>query len=155
MKTCTKCGESKPSEYFYFHKKRSAYYAHCKSCHRQLTERWASANKEKKREIDAKAKSKRQLLGKVSTVSVEYQREAAKKWRNRHPEKHAINNARSVSRLSKAYVVGLLRAAGVETPSEEVIEMKREHLRLFRLAKQLEQAATKAKEDDEALTKHP
>lgn len=59
MKTCTKCGETKPLEMFSRNKTaHDGYQTFCKACMKALTTAWQAANKEKTRETRARCMAK-------------------------------------------------------------------------------------------------
>ena len=55
MKTCPKCGESKPIGQFYKSKNRtSGRKSYCKSCDHAISEAWKKANPQRARELHAR-----------------------------------------------------------------------------------------------------
>jgi hypothetical protein len=77
------------------------------------------------------------------------QAQRSKKWRDENPVKAkelARERMRKITEeITPAYCAGCLKVP-VAALSKEIIDLKREQLRLHRLARQMKQAATKAKE---------
>lgn len=83
MKTCAKCGETKPTSEFYKAKSRHGKVgirADCKDCVRARSAQWAMDNPERKSEKNAKYR----------VEHAEELREYMAKWRNENPEKVKI-----------------------------------------------------------------
>jgi len=132
-KKCTKCGEEKELNEFPNCKTgKNGKHSACKKCHRQYQrDRYASSPEKVKASVkswDAANKerrnSKRSALREANPEKVKAARSAQK--------------SRDVINLSSYYVAGLMGlATGDCTP--ELIELKREQLRIHRLTKQLKQ----------------
>lgn len=148
MKTCTKCGETKkPEAFFVRNASPDGRTPRCKEClkegARANTTRWRKNNPDRVREL-ARGHWHRNL-----EACRERGRRNHAAMRNKEGwKKHAADKAKQErARLVDSYVkqvlcVGTpLRAGDIPL---ELVELKREQLRLQRLAKQMEQAATKA-----------
>lgn len=87
MKTCTKCGISKPlSEYSFITKASGKYKAECKVCNRIRVRKWASQNPDKCRSIKSQ--------------DPEYR----KQWRKANPDKtYKINRRKQLKKLGLTF----------------------------------------------------
>lgn len=146
-KTCSNCGEMKPSAASF-----AARGNQCKACLAAYARDRRRKNPERARADSAAARRKR-LAADPGGVR-EYTRQRNAEWRAANPERWKESNKRLhklwSDNLARSYVLSqLLRGDGSLEDSkvpEELIELKREQLRLHRLAKELKQAATKAKD---------
>ena len=104
MKTCTKCGKSKPREDFYAHKlTRDRFRAECKLCWRTATAAWKAANPERQARAAAlwakanpdkcRAKQVRYRAANLEIVKARYDA-----WRKTYPEKAKAAGANWVRR---------------------------------------------------------
>lgn len=127
MKKCTKCGKHKPLDAYYADRRnKDGRVSECKDC-------FAARSR------GVYEKRKNQYV------------ERSMKWRADNRERYLQGvrrqTVRQVSSLSDKYVVACLRQCGInvrQIPSA-LMEVKREQLRLHRLAKEMQQAAAKEK----------
>jgi len=100
MKTCSKCGETKPLADF--HKKRTSKDGHnsqCKACNTAASVAWQQANPEKaaKRKLDWYRRNKQDVDQRVNawmSANPERASEIKRRWRKAHPDlctKHAMD----------------------------------------------------------------
>lgn len=93
MKTCTKCGETKPTTDFYKNsKKRDGLTLWCKPCNVLAAAKWAAANRDKVNVANAKwraANPEKIRAGKAKweAANQEKIKVARAKWQNANPEK--------------------------------------------------------------------
>lgn len=88
MKTCTKCGETKPpTEFSKDVSKRDGLRPQCKTCHNNAVASYRFVNSEKKRASDAKYRA----------ANPEKVKAYAAKWRAANPEKRRAINAKWAS----------------------------------------------------------
>lgn len=113
MKTCNKCGESKPTAEFHKNSsRRDGLQSRCKSCHgiecakwaaanpekyRAYTAKWRAANPEKNRASDAKTRAARREKSRVYAVEYrannpEKAKAAVDKWCAANPKAHCAYN---------------------------------------------------------------
>ena len=105
MKTCNKCGETKPL--FEFHKDKLTKDGHkgnCKVCAREITAAWYEANKERKRETDAAWRKNNKERTKEHAAAwrknnKEHAREYGAAWKKTN--KGAVNAAEAKRRAAK------------------------------------------------------
>lgn len=102
-RACTKCGETKPVDAFYFHSKRGSYEARCKDCFKALVKAGANVKRPevraanriagaKFRETNRERENARVL---ASYYANREERLAANRaWRVTNPDKHAAKEAR-------------------------------------------------------------
>ena len=145
-KVCTKCGVLRPVEEFHKHKLcKGGRTTHCKYCVTASTKAWVNANKEK---AAAHRKAWREANKETlaashkawATANKERVSSNLKAWRAANKEKTAgysrAAQARYMGELHDLYVKRLLK---VKSPTPELIELKREQLKMYRLTKQLQQ----------------
>lgn len=151
VKTCTKCGEVKPPDSF--HKNAASadgLMPRCKACIAAYGRAYRTRNAEKL------AVKRADYL----VRNAEANRARAREWARDHPDLAQARNRRwaaanqekvaqirraqskrQVKELSDRYVRAALADQGFRSPPPEIIDLKREQLRLRRLAKKLHAAA--------------
>jgi ATPase subunit of ABC transporter with duplicated ATPase domains len=98
MKTCTKCGESKPETEFYKEARAlDGLRSSCKACMNADNTKWNAANREKRRAITAKCdaanrEKKRAAGAEYRASNPEKQRERHAKYHAAHPEMARLSN---------------------------------------------------------------
>jgi hypothetical protein len=111
MRTCTKCGESKPADCFYFHSKRGRYEARCKGCFKAQVKDRADANREAVRAAnrvagakfrDANRERERERLLAHYHANRDKYLAGGRKWRLNNPDKNAAKEAKRRAQLLKA-----------------------------------------------------
>lgn len=143
MKTCKKCLQPKALACFYSCKgNNDGLHGACKACMGATNKQWRVENK------DAVRKYKRENHERILqrdrewvAKNIEKVREVARAWCAANPEK--INQYHSARRdtLGRSYVIRIIagRNSGLKANQipRELIEVKREHLRLVRLLREL------------------
>lgn len=126
-KKCTKCGEVKAMSQF--HKDRYRFdgvNSICKECIKEKTSSYYKKNKEKQKE----------RVLKWRLENKEAYSESQRKWKEKNIGKENERKRNAGFDLKDSYIVGTLRIPAKDcTP--ELIELKREQLRIQRLTKQL------------------
>jgi hypothetical protein len=144
MKMCKKCGECKPLDQFYRHESgRDGYRNHCKTCVCSRVSLYAKGNprvlEAKRAYRTSKPEQIKALMRAAYLRRKQDYKDASRKWQ-----------AKNRAALGDAYLRAILAATtGVSrlSVSHELVELKREQLTLHRLAKELEGAAKKAKDE--------
>ena len=91
MKTCSKCGESKPLEAYPKRKEmRDGHRAECKACRNAYSDKWRSVNKQRQANTHREWKAKNP--GRMAAIH--------KMWRESNPNKRVASNHRYRARLS-------------------------------------------------------
>lgn len=160
-KKCVRCNvDQSLVEFFRDKRQYDGYHRDCKSCSKARSVAWKLKNKERNKKTlatyyathrDAALERSRRRYQEKKIDHIAKCREWAVKhpdevksikqrWKATHPEQVR----QYVEQLSDSYVRALIRAGGaaINAPPE-LIELKREQLILWRLARELKQAATK------------
>ena len=127
-KKCTKCGEEKSLTEFRKYVKGRSYNNFCKACLASRAKTWRENNKEKVSALRKVSRAKNRE--KNCAVSMA--------WYKDNSEREIAKKKEKTSGLHGGYVAQRLGLPLAEcTP--ELIELKREQLRIYRLTKQLKQ----------------
>lgn len=122
----------------------------CKACAQQKRDEWAAANPVKVKELTAKSRAKHAEKIKARERSRSVARRASQPELVRQRVRNA--QARACLQLKDRYVVGLV-VQGSKIPrqdvTKELIDMKREQLRLQRLMRDFKQAIQQRTEHEE------
>jgi hypothetical protein len=65
LKTCTICGEEKPSIEYYFNEVNNSLYTKCKECHKKKVKLWRVANPDKVKTIQERYQQRMKEEGKA------------------------------------------------------------------------------------------
>ena len=110
MKTCTKCGESKPIDHFHRNKnKKDGHTYKCKECARSDSRQWNSDNKERKAASGknwrkANPEAHRRGRGKHASLNPESVKASKKKWLEANPEKRQQARSNYYQKNKKVYL---------------------------------------------------
>lgn len=105
VKTCNKCGDTKPLSEFYKSKQnKDGHHVVCKVCDKELSAAWYKANRERKNEANAawyKANRERhkELIAAWRKANKERHKEASAAWRKAN--KGAVNATNAKRRATK------------------------------------------------------
>lgn len=111
MRTCTRCGEAKPLDCFYYHAKRGKYEARCKECFKAKVRTYADANREAVREgnrvagarfREANRENERERLREYARANSELYAARSRTWRETRPHLNAAKEARRRASKSQA-----------------------------------------------------
>lgn len=137
-KKCTKCGEDKALTEF------SKHHAKCKECRAMYAREWRDKNIEKAIAAErdryrnkGKHRAKERRKEKFESIK-KIEKEYRIKNHEKIKEQIAINNKKHSECLSNSYISSRLKIKVNDCPPE-LIELKREQLRIHRLTKQLKQ----------------
>ena len=126
-KVCSKCGvEKEVGEFLPLKNAKDGLRGYCRECERAKNKAWAEANPDK---VRAKTKAWRE-------ANPEKVRARVKAWAEANPDKVRAKNKAGRDELRDSYVKHKL---GVSTAPSELIELKREQLKMHRLTKQFNQ----------------
>lgn len=149
MKTCTKCGESKPLDAFDRATASKEWLrGACRLCVRDQKKQWRETNRARKRETDkrwseANLERKRMTTQRWSKANPEKCRAHSKAWKEANREKSLANtivqNRTKRALLKPDYVACALRMP-VADLTPELLAAKRQALTLHRLSKTLKTA---------------
>lgn len=153
MKTCSKCGETKPLDAFHKRPDRPiGVRPKCRACEALAQKAYAAKNLPKlaaaRRRYDKDNPEKKK---RSRAVDYEQNRDSyirrAKIWAQQNTANRqaicAKNQALQIKELSDLYVRRLLcRRGSIDAVPQALIELKREQLRLWRLIREFEQATT-------------
>jgi hypothetical protein len=132
-KRCSKCGETKEMDDFI--KESGCVLGRsnvCKPCKNKRVNLWRKNNKDKCRIYWKKAKARNPAR---HLERIEY----TKKWHDKHPEYMNNYMKKGIQNLCNRYISYRLKRIGIHIVTEELIELKREQLMLFRNLKQLKE----------------
>lgn len=146
-KRCSRCGEVKDVAEFNKHKKgKYGVSGYCKKCKSINDAKYRAENPEKSRAKQMKYRAKNRE--RRNSYSAKYYSENPEKfkanharYRSKHPEKIKDRNANNTAELSNSYVSRTLRMPTNQV-SQQLIEMKREQLKHYRLMKELKTLLT-------------
>lgn len=156
-KVCTKCGECKAVTEFNKQAGRMLGIAsNCKICRAKAKNKWKFANPEKVRAYDAATrKNKPEMMlskrAKYKANNPEAVRASLAKYQENNNEAIQERARFRVASLCKLYVAQRL-GVRVADCSPELIDMKREQLTIYRLTKQITNAAKQLENENEAIT---
>lgn len=170
MKVCRKCKEEKPLTEFHVDKSHSDGRAnYCKACYKSVRAAWRIANLEKVKSMKAawyvanKDKVKAKCAARYAAnpekdkarsaawrvANPEKAKACSKSWRIANPEKAKANdkltNKSNMERISDCYIARVVKLP-VATLPQELINMKREQLKMYRATKQLIQTIKETKD---------
>lgn len=136
---CRKCGDTK--ELSLFRKRKSCHYGYswiCLECERQRQRKYVANNKEKIRLICKKYRACNQ----------EYFSLKKARYRKKHKDTILAKGRemceKATNLLLDPYVKALLRHSGITEHNAELIEFKREQLKLYRALKEAKNGITRA-----------
>lgn len=129
-KVCSTCKVEKELDEFHNYKaSKDGKQRKCKECGRLSTAKWQKANPEKVKATNAARYA----------ANPEKEKFRSSLWKRENAKKHQESNRKSRANLATWHVVAMLRSNIRDTP-QELIELKREQLKMYHATKQLQQA---------------
>lgn len=126
-KRCSKCGEVKALDGFYFRSRAAGTISpHCKQCVKERAKKWYADNTDR-------------ALQNIEAWRREHPdnvRNARRKWDEKNQDRRSAGERRRSRDLTDGYVAGQLRIPLSALPTD-LIETKREQIRIVRLLKNL------------------
>lgn len=130
LKTCSKCGKQLPFSFFY-KKAPGKLFKCCKSCELERQKVYRTVYKTKYNEDRRKYRQ----------AHAENERARVRTWRNNNPEKNNAKQRRYYAELRDFYIrTQIFRDKQIQPRAnipQELIEAKREQLKMYRATKQL------------------